>query len=532
MFTLADITKVSDQLESRNLTKRKRAMLKNNLQKKTEILSKRLQNCRSHNLLGGAMEKFDLLPDHRGAKVVDRSITIWDAVFEKIYANVLFPHPFHVIIQMSWDDVGSSGDVIFAYKTAYYVSTLYPRAKIFILVSLSMKLWISRNLNLPPSTRVVICPEEVYPDGWDPKGVPLVVLDAATPSSDHLKLKTIDGKTMTCSRTIHFDEYNGWRIPDINADCGNSHYTLTAGIWFDEQGRTCSGMHLKVPPVAFPSDNTLIGCLWPTYPYISKNQTKIYFGYNSVGDTPKIANKYLDRFFQIIMEYEKDNNEDFNFFIIERNKGGTRDRFFTRNNIDGDEDRKIQYEKYYNGNFVSGYMSGKKTVRVFFLDSLPHNDMMWLLKRSERLVLVTGDQSTSEAIEFNKIIVSYQIQSWKENLAEAFLQVAMYADLRSFRCFLGGVFNEFSALTPKTMAEYLHQKIIQTQATEFNNLIKKYFDIFPCIKAAINSILWFDEDEVQSCSNLPVNKLGKWFIKYSEKIKETQDRPAKRLRST
>lgn len=57
---------------------------------------------------------------------------------------------------------------------------------------------------------------------------------------------------------------------------------------------------------------------------------------------------------------------------------------------------------------------------IYLVDFLHPVQFTYALKKSNDLVMITGDQSLSEAIKFNKLII-YQCQEWKIRLFEQYL---------------------------------------------------------------------------------------------------------------
>jgi len=535
MESLRNLSHLSQQLDS-PLTRRQRAMKERSLKRKYACLQGQIEKYQDHSVVGDSIDHWLYLwnyakgHSYRIELQNDTKVQIdpWDlwveGLFGHLYSTITFTLPFQVIIYLSWDDNTVSGDSIFAYKTAYYVVQAFPRVEVFILTNKRMEKWLNINVDLPRHVYVRTCPEAIYPKGWDPHGIPLIVLDVATPSSQHLKLLDTNGDLRVCKRYIHIDEFNGWRTLGKPL----CHPWISTGLTFTNEGALCGGIHIRCPPIKPPKMFTRD--FYRAFP------GKMYFGYNSRGDNDQIACEYLDNFFAALVIHGDLRTDDFNIVIIERNGGSVQSEFLERNWKFLKQFRyKIKIYQNWQHRLSQSWSpktrKRQKVIRVFFFDRFPHNDVLWLMKNSERLVMTTGDQSTAEAISFDKIIVSYQIQPWKEEFITGLLSVLHQTFGGTFFCDLGYmIFDQKTPFCPHQMGVLLSQPSLYHDATRFNELIRRRYDFFPYLKSMINCRLWGDISQINRFKDVPIQDLGKELVKYGQTLKEKEQRPAKRMR--
>jgi len=542
MFTFKDTKKISKQLGMSNrsrLTKRKRAMLEADLERKMNVVIDTFSKYWDEpGVFGDSTNQWGYLINAASSlnnKVEfedDQWIQIkpWDVMvdgfFGTLYAGVTFPHPFVVIINLSWNDDSVSGDAIFAYKTALYIRHAFPRSQVYILTNPTMKRWLISHTEINQIGSVTDSLDGIFPWGWNSQR-DLVILDVATPSGNHLDIRDRYGRTIV-PKYIHIDEYNGWRISH-STGC---HAWMAAGVGFDNSGRLCGGIHTEKLPIFHLLD---LGARV----LLNKLPGRFYIGYNSKGDTSDLANVYLDNFFQIIVGYEKENTDDYNIVVVERN----RDRWSTRKcflerNCQTLEKWNCHIEVHCGGSIQDSRppkgiltRSTSRRVRVLFLDSLCHSDMLWMMKKSEPLVLVSGDQSLAEAVTYDKIVVSYQRQPWKQDLVDNLVNFVSYHFPGSlFETLFQMVFGAKDNSKLGDVIRYLKMKWIRRDIPEFNHILRERWNFFRQLKGVINCALWDDYPEIKKFSKVPVRELAPKLMKYHQKLQDTIDRPAKKLR--
>jgi len=145
-------------------------------------------------------------------------------------------------------------------------------------------------------------------------------------------------------------------------------------------------------------------------------EKKFYFGYGHYFVS-------IEHFVHLVVSAEKDKDEDIIVFIKLGDCGplsasftldGNFFEFLKRRNIGGliIDDHEYHLQK------------GKKSLIVFFMSSsIGHEEMKVLLKASKDLCLVTGDQSFSEAVSADKLII-YEMYSHKVKLWHNFCRLA------------------------------------------------------------------------------------------------------------
>jgi len=294
---------------------------------------------------------------------------------------------------------------------------------------------------------------------------------------------------------IYLDEYNGHRSIEyddefekkginIVSGIGNNHLKDCSGIIFETFEREYNSLKKK--------DKNMI---------VDKLEN-FFFAYNSGEDTDE-----LEYFINIVAHYYGYcANSDLKFLIVWKLDDNKIEKIFLSmkskidcgviiKKVNGDETEDIV--TMHNPQF---YVEGnKRIITIYLIDFLHPVQFTQTLKKSNDLVMVTGDQSFSEAIKFNKLII-YQCQEWKIGLFEQYLIFVRYilGKKSLLYNFILQQYNKFiiSSLsdiydTPKINITYLldNMKTLNKEILTINNFLHKNYNIEHVLLSQNNSLI-------------------------------------------
>ena len=133
-----------------------------------------------------------------------------------------------------------------------------------------------------------------------------------------------------------------------------------------------------------------------------------------------------------------------------------------------------------------------ESFRVIFINQVCHEDFLRLMRLSQPEVLVSGDQSLTEALSMGKVIL-YQTQSWKINLVKQlqFITEVLLPNqiINSFmkQCYHTynqdpvELFTQDKIQRSNTISHYLHGDTLHKQFKELGEFIRNTFDVKPWI---------------------------------------------------
>ncbi len=264
--------------------------------------------------------------------------------------------------------------------------------------------------------------------------IPTIMFDVATPDKTlwPFKIKDIKSSKLNLMGCYHIDEYNGKRTKDIGFDGDLRHNWFSEGIGLDKRKNPAIGVHLD-PTLA---DKSL--SLSEILPLLENEELRnhlnrpekreFYFGYSSEDDEAQYF-----RFINTVLEYEAEETRknDVEFFLL------TQDRYFVKKwfkNIFEEEwqnsayrsiivyDQKkedLRFEVLLNPN-------AKRTIRFSqWHTHLPHHDMRLLMQATGKVILVTGDQSWSEAVSLKNRVILYEVREWKFSLVQQMFNLSI-----------------------------------------------------------------------------------------------------------
>uniref|UniRef100_A0A6C0ELJ2 Uncharacterized protein n=1 Tax=viral metagenome TaxID=1070528 RepID=A0A6C0ELJ2_9ZZZZ len=305
---------------------------------------------------------------------------------------------------------------------------------------------------------------------------------------------------------IRIDEYNGWRF--MRHGKGRIPHRsmvieMSAGIG---TGRW-----------KFPSTGLLLGSKCA----VENLDGYFYFAYNSQPDDDFFNLDTLAKYFFTIIEKER-KRETIAIHLVGTSAKCVR-------SLKWDEIQGKILPASDDGQVVVEVKNGP-LVTIIIQGKLVHKDFISLLARSQEPVLVSGDQSFTEAIEFNKLFF-YQLQSWKEDLYNAYLKICKLVSEEKTvgvkRTRHGSVTHPFyhfqtntvpfdrlldkqPEMTPAQLAMYLNTNWdkIQEEKRVVYDTIKEMYDISP----AIDSVLKF---------TIVGQEMFKEFMKFMQRLYST-----------
>lgn len=366
-----------------------------------------------------------------------------------IYNQLPMDKPFNLVIR--WSEPGGPGavsncfgDMSHSIKISKLFRTHFPQANIFFAPGFHMNESISPQDESSSSSSQDTSIDEIDERDFgvlDPKSLPkylqenypslpTLLFDVATPNSrrgvwpfanDALKVLKLSG-------CYHIDEYNGKRTKNEGFKGNETRNWFSSGLGLDQRGHPCIGVHLdpnmteaKFPYIALahlenPNLSHLFGLHLSTPP-------EVYFGYSS---TYQMG--YAARFLQAIISYESRNSDqDVDILLVIPGVEIT-DAW----NELIEKFKHLNYHKceVHSKNFTNSYLlnpQGKKRLRLIFQETvLSKTDFNIAMKCTGKAVLVTGDQSLSEAISMQNRVIFYESQYWKAALMDEMMALAEF----------------------------------------------------------------------------------------------------------
>lgn len=214
---------------------------------------------------------------------------------------------------------------------------------------------------------------------------------------------------------VYVDEYNGERFKyncKYNKNTSltkknNIVYWLCGGIGISEGGLVTSGLTFGSNEIGLEINNL-------AFYTFQISSAKIYFAYNSdscdfdSNDPRRYTLSHLKRYILSIVEMNKNCDQKIIFLIL----GISSERFIQMGIHEIMDQREIEF---YPGYQTHEFNYKGKPIQFRFLNTVNHDTMLYCIKNSQEPVYITGDQSLTEAIDFDKLFF-YQLMYWKTKL--------------------------------------------------------------------------------------------------------------------
>ncbi|XWV25990.1 putative orfan [Tupanvirus soda lake] len=213
-----------------------------------------------------------------------------------------------------------------------------------------------------------------------------------------------------CLKNEHYVSYGMWKKIKSQPEDFKSYY-ISSGFGKTENSIPTIGVHIMEEHFETIS-NDLVKF------YLEKIKgDKFYFAYFSTIRKKKDKSfVFLQRFYETIIGLN--NGKSTNIIIVD-----SRGYLYRNNKISFVKDDTVEFHE--NGCFIINKINNTK---ILYLNYLCHTDMIGLMKLSEPLILLSGDQSFIEGISLQLMkttkIIFYQIQSWKLNLIQQFMKIS------------------------------------------------------------------------------------------------------------
>lgn len=233
-----------------------------------------------------------------------------------------------------------------------------------------------------------------------------IVIHVATPKTK---------KFMPYSRDIYLDEYNGNRSYDNYNKYNELGICLTSGLGLNAD-IICQGiMTLSCENLYLKNTSFIQDCKQQK---ILSKMSDYYFAYCSS------CIEFYYKFIENIINYESVNKTDISIFTVYNNITQAENTLYNVI-LHNFQIPNINRQNIYSSNnfLLTKYLlpNGKKLF-AYFVNFLHPAEFTIRMKNSKQYVLITGDQSFSEAIKFNKLIY-YECQTWKMRLFEQYILI-------------------------------------------------------------------------------------------------------------
>jgi hypothetical protein len=273
---------------------------------------------------------------------------------------------------------------------------------------------------------------------------------------------------------LFVDEYNGWRISEMLKDIKNN--ANPDDIPFDYVFPTGFGTIENTDILA--SGITFIDSTRDICNTIDKIEVGLLNKLDSFNFIYS-ANSKMDDIPLFLDDFKKSDNCS-TFVII--CKTTTKKMIQTLNNNNGKQKSLKSFSIIDNEYHFYGFkkiVNNRKDMIIYFKPRLSHNSMLKFIKRSLSPILVTGDQSMSEAISFNKDFW-YQVMSWKKDLNNKLTEYLKFNGMDNVNNI-----NNVNDSTDKTLTKYSIKTMNIRKKIE-NDFSMEYHFI-PFIKWALSS---------------------------------------------
>lgn len=287
------------------------------------------------------------------------------------------------------------------------------------------------------------------------------------------------------SQYIYIDEYNGHRSINFQEEFEKSGINIVSGIGNNDL-KDCSGIIFETFENEYPS-------------LIKKYKNKIvdeldnyFFAYSSSSSFSEL--KY---FFETVISHYKKST-----FLIVWQLGDREIIEFFSDIIDNFHNIKIikvignSTQEFIINNCE--YCKINDDIVIYLVNFLHPTQFTYALKKSNDLVMITGDQSLSEAIKFNKLLI-YQCQEWKTRLFEQYLIFVDFV-LGKKSLLFNFIFQQYDKFitnklpfikVPKINIDYLLDNLdtLKKEIMTVNTLLYKNYNIEHVLLNQINSLL-------------------------------------------
>jgi hypothetical protein len=296
---------------------------------------------------------------------------------------------------------------------------------------------------LPPNIDIVVVsatPEDVKQIGqkyMDRYEIPLLDVQDVTDYLDSVDISktyliTFALESEICDddlnrlkpRTLYIDEYNGWRAPKMDSESESPfEITMIPGFGVGQDGSIRSGI------------NIMRECI----DIVPKFPKEYYFGYISEYHT---ETETLYKYLMYIILLNRNSMKKINIVLLipQANLNEIQDSLNYGLEIDSAEveskkeskislpeslldlDIHFQLKKTFNRTIIE---DEKNHIKIYIESYLPHEDVISYMQGSQEPILVTGDQSMSEAISLGKLFF-YEMQEWKRELYDNFREYCRF----------------------------------------------------------------------------------------------------------
>ena len=288
------------------------------------------------------------------------------------------------LIIITWTEIFGWGDRMFAFKTCKIINShikcniiIYPKTN-----NIEQQNDITKLFHCFTNCTVQFKFNDVYI--LSESYINPLILDVATPDSYNEVLQSLT------KNIIKIDEYCGNRSVNMHDD--KNWYC--AGIGFCNNMKTIGIFLDKSLQINVKSNYTI---------------QNVFFGYISVEGATIDKFNSLKLFINTITQCNKYNSMNIKFIFINKH---CIDPLYTLFLL------KLKFNKNVENNTFSKIYSNGRCVIINTCETATHAEIAHWMQKSAPEILVTGDQSLTEALSIGNKIIFYQTQPWKTRLIE------------------------------------------------------------------------------------------------------------------
>ncbi|XWV24749.1 putative ORFan [Tupanvirus deep ocean] len=234
--------------------------------------------------------------------------------------------------------------------------------------------------------------------------------DSSDDSDDENKHVCNKFNCKKCLKTEHYIQYAINKKIEPQDD-SMKFYFVSSGFGKTEKNIPTIGVHIMEEPFKDFSNDLV------KFYFKRIGNEKFYFAYFSTISKKKDASfTYLKRFYETIIGLNKGTSS--NIIIVDASG-----YLYRNKKISFVKDDVVEFHE--RGCYIENKTNNTK---ILYVNYLSHDDMINLMRTSEPLILLSGDQSFIEGISLHisgvTKIIFYQIQSWKLNLIQQFMKIS------------------------------------------------------------------------------------------------------------